>query len=64
MVWDEFHHLRQFIHAGKDTVIAIVLYSVVYYITMVVSDDLEFGTLCGNLSKKMIYCDDHFIACS
>ena len=38
--------------------------SVVYYITMVIYDDLEYGTLRGNLSKKTIYYDSPFLVCS
>ena len=38
--------------------------SVIYYIAMVIYDDLKYGTLCGNLSKKTIYYDGHFFACN
>ena len=38
--------------------------SVVYYVTMVIYDDLYYGTLCGNLSKKTICYDEPFLACS
>ena len=38
--------------------------SVVYYITMVIYDDLKYGTLHGNLSKKTIYYNGSFLACS
>ena len=38
--------------------------SVVYYVMMVIYDDLKYGTLHGNLSKKMIYYDGPFLACN
>ena len=31
---------------------------------MVIYDDLEYGTLRGNLSKKTIYYEGLFVACS
>ena len=31
---------------------------------MVIYDDLKYGTLCGNLSKNMIYYDGLFLVCS
>ena len=34
--------------------------SVVYYVTMVIYNDLKYGTLRGNLSKKMIYYEGLF----
>ena len=37
--------------------------SVVYYVTVVVYDDLQYGTLRSSLSKKMIYYNGSFLVC-